>query len=313
QLGEFALDQLAETLHAHRLDDNLDARLELVVANTVLVVHAQDRSDVRQQVRPVDRFADALANHRRATETATGVDIKRHLVAAADDLDADVMGTDQGGVLVRHRIDGDLELARQVCEFRVEGRPLADQFAPGAWILDLFRVGAGVFVGGGVAHAVAAGLDGVHLNAGQFGKDIRHVFQFRPVQLDVLARGHVGVALVPLAGNLRQLAYLGGRQHAVGHSDTQHRCIALDIQAVLQAQDKELSVAQLAFQKAAGLVTELGDTLVQQLLVIGLVHIHRAKTCMKSGRETRLPRWMRTLAKALYAENYNIQISLFVL
>ena len=39
---------------------------------------------------------------------------------------------------------------------------------------------AGELVGGGVADAVAAGLDGVHLHGRQIGEDVGHA-QFRPV------------------------------------------------------------------------------------------------------------------------------------
>jgi hypothetical protein len=45
--------------------------------------------------------------------------------------------------------------------------------------------------------------------------------------------------------------------------------VALDVQAVLQAQRAELFVGQLAGQVAAGLVAKLGDAFVDDSLVVG--------------------------------------------
>jgi len=182
---------------------------------------------------------------------------------------------DQRRIFVRHRIHGDLELARQIGKFRIEGRPLADQLAPRTRVRDFLRIDAGKLIGGGVTNAVTAGLDTVHLDAGQRGENIRHVLQVRPVELDVLAGGHVAVALVPGAADVRQHAQLLAVEHAVGHSDTQHRRVALDIEAVLQAQRTKLFFAQFAVQITPGLVTELGDALVKQTLVIILINVHR--------------------------------------
>ena len=82
------------------------------------------------------------------------------------DADADVVHADRGAV-VRRAGDRDLELARQVGELRMEGRPLADDLGPDARILDLVGRDAGELVGGHVADAVAAGLDRVHLDLGE--------------------------------------------------------------------------------------------------------------------------------------------------
>src|SRR3546814_3100900 len=64
-----------------------------------------------------------------------------------------------GGAVIRRTGHRDLELARQEAEFRMEGRPLPDDLAPQARVLDLVMGGAGELVGGGVADGVAAGLD----------------------------------------------------------------------------------------------------------------------------------------------------------
>ncbi len=110
-----------------------------------------------------------------------------------------------GGRAVGRRAgDRDLELARQVGELRMQRRPLADDLAVRARIVDLIGGDAGHVIGGDVADAVAAGLDGVHLYGGELGQDVGHVGQLRPVQLQVLARGEVTVAAVVAARDLRR-------------------------------------------------------------------------------------------------------------
>ena len=63
-------------------------------------------------------------------------------------------------------------------------------------------------IGGDVADAVARGLDGVHLDLGQRGQDVRHVLELDPVELDVLARREMAVAAVVLARDVGKLAQL---------------------------------------------------------------------------------------------------------
>ncbi|AHV94928.1 hypothetical protein D560_1067 [Bordetella holmesii ATCC 51541] len=50
--------------------------------------------------------------------------------------------------------------------------------------------------------------------------------------------------------------------------------MALDIQAVLQAQNAEFVFAQLAIEKAARLASELVHALLHELLVDGVIHVH---------------------------------------
>ncbi len=66
------------------------------------------------------------------------------------------------------------------------------------------------------------------------------------------------------------------RQQPVGNRDAQHRRVALDVEAVAQAQRLELVLAQLAREEAPRLVAELRDPLVHEGLVDGVVAVHRA-------------------------------------
>ncbi|MNT04826.1 hypothetical protein D3C72_1394190 [compost metagenome] len=268
------LDFLRELLDADGLDQDLDAGLVLVVSAAIAVVHADRRLDIRQHVLPRQVVLDHRAQDRRAAQAATGQDAQaRFTLGVLVGVDADVVHLHHGAVVLRGR-DRDLELARQEGEFRLERAPLAQQFGQHARVHRLVRRNAGEVVGGDVAHAVARGLDGVHLDAGQLGQHVGHALQLHPVVLDVLARGEVAIAAVVLARDMAQLAHLLRRQQAVRNRHAQHVGMALHVQAVLQAQRQEFFLGQLVGQAAAHLVTELGDALGDDALVILVVLIH---------------------------------------
>src|SRR5262249_49768783 len=110
--------------------------------------------------------------------------------------------------VMRRAGDGDLELARQEGEFRMEGRPLPDDLAPDPRILDLVGRDAREMIGGYVADAVPAGLDAMHLDLGQLRQDVRRVLEPDPVELDVLARGEMPIAAVIASGDKSERAKL---------------------------------------------------------------------------------------------------------
>ncbi len=212
----FGFDFLAEGIGALGLDQDLDARLVDVVAPAFLVVHAQDGFQVGQQVLARQELADGLADDGRAPEATAHQHLEAHFARRAMlHVQADVMHFGRSAVCRRtgHR---DLELARQVVELGVQRRPLADDLAVGPRILDLVGSDAGEMVRRDIADAVAAGLDGMHLDGGEVRQHVRHVFQLRPVVLQVLARGEVPVVAVVLARQVRQHAQLARGQQPVG-------------------------------------------------------------------------------------------------
>ena len=109
---------------------------------------------------------------------------------------------------------------------------------------------------------------------GELGEDVGHVLELRPVELDVLARAEVAVAAVVRARDVRERAQLARGEQAVGNRDAQHRRMALDVEAVLQAQRPELVLGQLAGEEAARLVAELRDPFVHHPLIDLVVLIH---------------------------------------
>ena len=231
---------------------------------------------------PVEVFAHDVADHRRTAETATRQDggLDAAIVGAVE-TNADIVDLD-GSTVGAGTSDGNLELARQIGEFRVKRGPLTDQLTPGTWIDCLVVRDTGELVSRGIADAVAAGLDRMHFDLSQFGENRRDIFQLRPVQLQILAGGEVSIGTIITTADGRHGAQLDSAQHAVGNGDTQHRGMTLDVEAVLQAQRAEFFISQTARQIAIHLVLELSYPLVDQCLVVGVIAIH-VRGVLRSG------------------------------
>src|SRR5258708_35517189 len=103
-----------------------------------------------------------LTDDRRPAKTAACEDFESKLSQrTAHDVHADIMDQRSGAILRRSRY-GNLELARKVCEFGMERRPLPDDFAPGPRILEFIRGNSRKMIEDGIAIEVAADLTGVH-------------------------------------------------------------------------------------------------------------------------------------------------------
>ena len=83
----------------------------------------------------------------------------------------------------------------------------------------------------------------VHLHLGEFLQNIGNLFEFGPVELQVLARREMPVATIVVARDFRQGAQLPRRQQPIGDGDAQHRRVTLDVQAIAQSQVFELVLA----------------------------------------------------------------------
>ena len=115
----------------------------------------------------------------------------------------------------------------------------------------------------------------MHLHAGKMLEDIGYFFQPGPVQLYILARADMRITLVKRTGNFRQFTQLRAVQKTVRYGDAQHGCQSLDIKAILQPQWQELSLGQLSGEKTLGLAAKLGDSLIDNRLVIFVVNVHQ--------------------------------------
>ncbi len=238
------------------------------------IVHAHDRGRVGQQVFLGKEILDLLGDHRRTPLPAADIDGKADLAGLVLlQMQADVMHLDRGAVAVGAG-DGDLEFSGQEGEFRVDGRPLAQDFGIRPRIGDLVGRSTGEMVGGDVADAIARRLQRVHLDARKLGQDIRRVGQFRPVVLDVLAGGEMPVAAVVFAGDMGEHPHLLGIQRPIGDRDAQHVGVQLKVDAVHQAQRLEGILGQFTGEAAADLIAELLHAARNKSVVEFVVTVH---------------------------------------
>ena len=179
-----------------------------MVAPAITVIHAQNRLQKPKQVIRRQRLGDDLADDRDAPHAAADQHAKPGLPGA-------VMKQPQADVMPLHRravglraCDRNLKLARQPVELRMQRRPLPNQLAPWPRVFDFIRGHAGQVVSGDVAHATAGSLNRVHADFRQRLQNRRHLVEFGPVELNVLARGEVTVAAVESARDRRQALQL---------------------------------------------------------------------------------------------------------
>ncbi len=81
---------------------------------------------------------------------------------------------------------------------------------------------AGKMISRHIANAIARRLDRMHFDSRKFLENLRHVFQCRPVVLDVLTRREMREATVIIPRNGAKPAQLAARQCAIGDRNTQH-------------------------------------------------------------------------------------------
>ena len=228
---------------------------------------------------------DQLGDHGRTPQPAAYPDFPTDLAGPVHRrLQTDVMETD-GRPVVRRTGHRNLELARQIREFRMQARPLTDDLGHWTRIDNLVCGGTGELVSGHIANAIARCLDGVHFHARQLFQDHRNVLEFGPVELDVLPRGEVPVATVISARDMRQLAHLPGRQRAIGHRYPQHIGVELQVEPVHQPQGPELVLGELARQAALHLVCKLCCATRYESGVEFVISIH-ARLHLSAGDHT---------------------------
>jgi hypothetical protein len=171
EMGPLGLDLGAQLLDAGFMDQDLDARLVLVVAAAVQIVDPHDRRGVAQKIGFGQEVPDLLGQDRRPPLPAADPDGEAEFTLIVPfQLQADIVYLDRRAVALRsgHR---DLELARQEREFGMDRRPLPQNLGIGTRIGDLISGCTGEMVGGDIADAIARCLDRVHLDFGQFLQD----------------------------------------------------------------------------------------------------------------------------------------------
>src|SRR5205814_3479476 len=138
----FGLDLAAERFGAELVYQYLDARLVDVVAAAVLIIDAQYRLDVAQQVAIRQKRLDGLSDERRAPEPAPDHHLEPGLPRVVPmQPQADIVHANGGAIVLGGR-DRDLELARQKRKLGMQRGVLPNDFAPDARVLDLVGRGA---------------------------------------------------------------------------------------------------------------------------------------------------------------------------
>ena len=98
----------------------------------------------------------------------------------------------------------------------------------------------------------------VHLDLGEFRKNVRNLLEFGPVVLDVLTGREMPVAAIIAARDASPgRAAVCDDSSPYGNGDPQHRRMSLDVQAVAQSQVAEFVLAQGARQEAAAFGREI--------------------------------------------------------
>ena len=297
-LQPLVLDFLCEFLDAEFMHQDLDARLVDVVAAAVLIVDAQDRLDIAQEIAAGHERLDRLADERRAAEPAADQHLESGFAfGVLVQPQADIVNLDRGAIM-RRGGDREFELARQEREFRMQRGVLPQQLRPDAGILDLARRHAGPLIRGDVAGVVARGLHGVNADLGEIGQRIRQFGELDPVELDVLPGGEMAVAAVVAPRHMRQPPQLLRRQRAVGDRHPEHIGVQLQIDAVLQPQHLEFVLGEFAGQPALHLIAKFLNAFVDQRAVEFVICVHDGWPYAGTGRSMVTP-WSRICSRRL--------------
>ena len=219
-LRPFFFDKALNFFDTFFMNKDLDAGLIFVVATAKAVVNTQDGFEIGEQIVLADEVTHSLANERCAAKPPTHNNFKpgftRIILMHAK---ADIMHLDRRAVIWRTG-HGNFEFARQIGEFRMECRPLTDQFAIRARIFDFIGRCTGILIGRCIPNAVARCLDGVHLDIGKIKQGIGNFVKLRPVILNILARGEMAIALVIFTRNAAKLTQLISAQRTVWDGNT---------------------------------------------------------------------------------------------
>ncbi len=271
----FRIDLAGQLFDAGFMHKDLDARLELVVTPTMKIIDTDDCRHIGQHVLDGQEVTNFLGHHRRAALPAADINGKAKLARLVLlQLQADIVHLN-GRTVMLGPDNRNLELARQIGKFRVQRRPLPQDFGKRAWVRHFVGGSTCKMVGSHIANAIAGGLDGMHFHLCQLCQNLRNILQRRPVILDVLARREMAKATVISARDRPKLAQLAAGQRSIGDCHAQHIGMQLQVKAVHQPQGLELVFRQLARKAARNLILELGNAGCNKIPVEFIITIHR--------------------------------------
>ncbi len=262
-------DALAQLLHAHRVDQPLHARPQLVVAVAVVVEHAHDRLERRHQLLARCELLERLCRVRVGAEPAGDEHLEAGLeravgLGAVDADDADVVEHGLAAVGDAAR-EVDLELARQALCVRVAQEEVGRRLGPRADVEHLERARAGEMATSHVADGVAACFAARQVDRRQQAQELGRLLELHEVHLHVLAGGEVRPAPRVLVGEVAEHLELLGDERSVGDLHPHHLVVpalALAVDALIQAKDTKDVLVDLVGEILADAFLELDQLLV---------------------------------------------------
>ena len=231
-LEVLVLEDVAELLGAPVGHQELQAG---AVAQPAVAVVAEDRDDALPDVRDVLQGhpdPEALGEHRVGGEPATDPHVEPGPVLGVLDPDerdvVDLVGDVEAGAAG----DRGLELAGQVGELRAADVAVEDLAHGRRAVEHLVGRDAGHRRPEDDPWGVAAGLGGGQADRLEALPDLGHVLDPDPVQLDVLAVGHVGGVAGELAADVGDGAQLVGVERPAVAADPQHEELRVELAGV---------------------------------------------------------------------------------
>ena len=255
-----------ELVPAHRVDEPLHAGPELVVAVAVVGEDPEDRLDRGEQVLARRELLEGERGVRVGAEAAGDEHAEAGLAGAV----VERAGGGDHADVVEHRLaavglaagEVDLELAGQALGERVVEEVLEGGLGPRADVEVLVGAGAGEVAAHDVADGVAARLPGGEADRGHVAQDGGDLLEVDEVELHVLPGGEVAPAAAVGLGDVGEHVELLGGDGAVGHLHPHHlvvAALALAVDAVVQAEDPEGVLLEVAGEVAGELLLELLD------------------------------------------------------
>ena len=115
----------------------------------------------------------------------------------------------------------------------MKSTPLAQNFAPGTRIKNFVGRHTSKMIARHVTHAIATGLDRMHLDLGERRQNIGGVFEPGGVELKILSGAEVTPPFIPSLGDITERPELPPREGPVRNGDAQHGRMTLDIEPIL--------------------------------------------------------------------------------
>ncbi len=256
-------DPLAQLVDPHGVDEPLHAGAQLVVAVAVVVLHPQHRLDGGEQVLAGGELLQRLRRVRVRAQTAGHEHAEPGFEGAVG---PGPVHRDDAGV-VEHRLaavggaarEVDLELAGEALRDGVAEEQVLGGLRPRADVEHLVGARAGEVAARDVAHGVAAGLAAGEADRGEEPQHLGGLLELHEVELRVLAGGEVPPAPRVALGDVAEHLELVGFDPPVGDLHPHHlvvAALALPVDALVEAEDPERVVVDLAREVAAHAVLE---------------------------------------------------------